>query len=106
MNAQQMSTEELLARATARPITISRCTCGDPVCNQWFISWTRSDGRLSAEDAELIRRAVGSFEAMREALEIALHMENDRRAGVELSDDDYSVLNDALTKALALANAK
>lgn len=42
---------------TPGPWTIGKCKCGDPVCNDWFVSVTRSDGRVSESDAHLIAAA-------------------------------------------------
>lgn len=42
---------------TPEPWYITKCNCGHPSCDKYFINVTGSDGRLSKADAELIARA-------------------------------------------------
>ena len=51
-----------------QPYTMQRCRCGHPVCKQWFISVTSSDGRLQYREAILLSHAPGLREALRWAL--------------------------------------
>lgn len=56
--------------ATPGPYAIVRCQCGSPVCNQFFISITGTEGRLSLKDATFIAEARSGWPyAIRRALE-------------------------------------
>jgi hypothetical protein len=43
--------------ATQGPYQVTPCPCASDICNQVFISITRTDGRLEPEDAKFIADA-------------------------------------------------
>jgi hypothetical protein len=49
-------------------VTISKCACGHPSCNQYFISSTHSDGRLDLADALLYAAAPEMLEMLVEIM--------------------------------------
>ena len=46
--------EKLEKEASEGPIKIEKCECADSICSSYFISLTRSDGRMSLGDCKFI----------------------------------------------------
>lgn len=48
---------KICEEATPGPHLVTPCPCASDICNQVFISITRTDGRLEPEDAKFIAEA-------------------------------------------------
>jgi len=55
-------------------INISKCRCGHDACNSYFISSTRSDGRLDFADALLYSKAPKMLEQLINELAFYRHL--------------------------------
>lgn len=55
---------------TPGPWRISKCECGHDMCEDYFVSVTRSDGRVSEADAKLIAAAPDLLEALEGIMDI------------------------------------
>lgn len=74
-----------------RPVTISKCACGDPVCGQYTLSTQGSVG-FSLADATLYAAAPDLLEALREAKGLAdMAVMSDDRDGTP-SDDQQDLV--------------
>lgn len=75
------------------PLTIEKCACDHPACNDYFISITRSDGRVTKDEAEFMMLAwnnhdklVGALAELTAAV-IDLIESSDGVAGLHLNGD-------------------
>lgn len=50
------------------PLTMTKCGCGHPACNQYFLNITHSDGRVDKEDSEFMMLAWNNHDKLVEAL--------------------------------------
>ncbi len=70
---------------TPGPWKISKCECGHPACDSYFINVTSSDGRLSLGDAQLIAAAPDMLDALKGILDCQEHFYTEQ-GGIRLPE--------------------
>lgn len=95
-----------LANVTPRPWSLFKCPCGNPVCDAYWFTNTRSDGRMSKDDAEYALKAVNERETLQECVAAlaspALDFIEKVRTGRARSTDSYN----KFIRALEFVNAR
>ncbi len=81
-------------KCTPGPFLIRKCDCGHDMCDDYFVSVTRSDGRVSHADAKLIAAAPKLLAALQGIMDIGKrNTENPKY------DSYYKEANNAIKEA-------